>query len=111
MPKVYIVGGVIILALMVYGAVDALMTNKRRVRGVPRIAWFFIILLLPVLGVVLWFSLGKDRGSKSNARRPMAPDDDPDFLRGLGSQKEQERRIQRLEKEIADLDDDAGKKE
>ena len=111
MLKVYLVGGVIILALMIYGAIDSLMTNKRRIRGVPRIAWFFIILLLPLLGVILWFTLGKERGSAANARRPMAPDDDPEFLRGLGSQKEQERRIQRIEKEIADLDEDSGKKE
>jgi hypothetical protein len=42
-----------------------------------------------VVGIVLWFVLGRPRGTtppradKGQGRRPVAPDDDPDFLRGL----------------------------
>jgi hypothetical protein len=37
----------------------------------------------------------------------MAPDDDPAFLRSLGSDQEQDERIRQLEQELADLDDDS----
>ena len=67
--------------------------------------------MLPVIGAVLWFTLGKDRGKAKPVVRQTAPDDDPDFLRRLGTEKEQEERIRRLERELADLDDDTPTKE
>jgi hypothetical protein len=42
-------------------------------------------------------------------RGPVAPDDDPDFLRKLGREKAMEDRIEQLERELRDLDDDPPK--
>ena len=111
MVRVYIVVGLIIVALSIYAAIDSLMTDKRRTRGLPKPIWVMVILFLPVIGAVLWFTLGKDRGTSSGVKRQTAPDDDPEFLKRLGSQKEQEERIRRLEQELADLDDDSTPKE
>ncbi len=111
MVRVYIVAGLAIIALSIYATVDSLMTDKRRTRGLPKFAWVLVILVLPVIGAVLWFTLGKDRGKSKPVMRQTAPDDDPDFLRRLGSEKEQEERIRRLEQELADLDDDSSTKE
>lgn len=111
MVRVYIVAGLVIIALTIYAAIDSLMTDKRRTRGLPKFAWVLVILVLPVIGAVLWFTLGKDRGKGKQVPRQTAPDDDPDFLRRLGSEKEQEERIRRLEQELADLDDDSTTKE
>ncbi|MFP7762247.1 PLDc N-terminal domain-containing protein [Marisediminicola sp. LYQ134] len=110
MPRVYIVVGLIIVALSVYATIDTIMTDKSRTRGLPKILWVLVILLLPVIGAALWFTLGKDRGKRGGRGRAVprttAPDDDPDFLRRINTEKEQEERIRRLEQELADLDDD-----
>lgn len=111
MPRVYIVVGLIIVALSIYAAIDSLMTDRMRTRGLPKILWVIVVLLLPVIGPALWFTLGKDRGKARPVSRQTAPDDDPDFLRRLGTEKEQEERIRRLEQELADLDDDSSSKE
>lgn len=111
MVKVYIVAGLVIIALSIYAAIDSLMTDKRRTRGLPKFVWVFVILVLPVIGAVLWFTLGKDRGKGKPVSRQTAPDDDPEFLRRLGTEKEQAERIRRLEQELADLDDDSSTKE
>lgn len=111
MVRVYIVVGLIIVALSIYAAIDSLMTDKRRTRGLPKFLWVLVILFLPVIGAVLWFTLGKDRGKGRPVARQTAPDDDPDFLRKLNSEKEQEERIRRLEQELADLDDDSTTKD
>ena len=111
MVRVYIVVGLIIIALSVFAAIDAVLTEHRRVRGIPKFFWVIVILLLPVVGAVLWFVLGKDRGKSKTVPRQTAPDDDPDFLRRLGTEKEQAERIARLEQELADLDDDSTTKD
>ncbi len=109
MPKVYIVVLLVIVAVTVYSTIDVIMTDRRRARGVPKSLWVAIVLLLPVIGPALWFTIGKDRGKRDRAARQVAPDDDPEFLRRLGTEKEQAERIRRLEQELADLDDDSTK--
>ena len=64
-------------------------------------------LLIPIIGAILWFVLGKDRSSGRGQARRMAPDDDPAFLRRLGTDQEQDERIRKLEQELAELDDDS----
>ena len=106
MVRVYIVVGLVVVALSIYAAIDSLMADRSRIRGLPKALWVLIILLLPLIGPVLWFTIGKDRGSRREVKRQTAPDDDPEFLRRLGSTQDQEERIRRLEQELADLDDD-----
>ncbi|TFC02439.1 hypothetical protein E3O42_08630 [Cryobacterium adonitolivorans] len=101
--------GVVVVILTVYAVVDCALFDRNRIRGVPRWAWILMIILLPVLGAVLWLVIG--RGRRSNTANPggrvtrsMAPDDDPDFLRGLDRVKDQDQRIRDLEQELADFD-------
>lgn len=96
------------IGFWVYAIVDCAVTDARRARGIPKGAWIAVVVLLNVVGGVLWFVIGKDRsGGRGDRFRDIAPDDDPRFLRGLASDAEQEERIRRLEREIADLDDDS----
>jgi hypothetical protein len=74
--------------LAIYSLVQVAQARSDLVRTLPRWVWALVILLLPVLGPVAWFSLGRPRQSRGavpppRRRRPVAPDDDPDFLRGL----------------------------
>ena len=96
----------LVLALDVFAIVDVILTDRGRVRGVPKVVWVVIILFLPLLGVVLWFLVGKGRRPAESTRRVVAPDDDPVFLRNLRRDEEQDERIRLLEQQLAELDDD-----
>jgi hypothetical protein len=73
----------------------------------PKPLWLLVLILLPVLGGVLWFVIGRGPAR----RRYLGPDDDPRFLgrrdasakpRGPGRDE-----LALLEQELANLDSDA----
>jgi len=109
MARLFVIVPLVVLALDVFAVVDVIMTDARRVRAVPKVVWVLLIVLLPVIGVILWFVIGKERRDRGGERRTVAPDDDPTFLRNLRRDEEQDERIRRLEQELADLDDDPPK--
>ncbi|MFH9423234.1 PLD nuclease N-terminal domain-containing protein [Streptomyces sp. NPDC017529] len=88
----------VILALWIYAFIDCLNTPENQVRGLPKIAWVFIILLFGevLIGPVAWLVAGRprrqhaggapspwQRGGRGPAPKWVAPDDNPDFLRTL----------------------------
>ena len=96
------------IGFWVYAVVDCALTDARRARGVPKSAWMLVTIFLSGLGGALWFVIGKDRNrGNSGVRSQGAPDDDLTFLRSLSVDTEQEERIRKLEREIAELDDDS----
>ena len=110
MTRLLIVLIVVAVAFTIYTLVDVLLTERSRVRAFPKALWAVVVTLLPVIGGLLWLFVGKARRS-SNPARPVAPDDDPDFLSTLSAEEiarraEQDERLRRLEQELADLDDD-----
>lgn len=110
MTRLLIVLVVVAVAFTVYTLVDVLLTERARVRAFPKPVWAIGVVLLPVIGGVLWLAVGKAR-RRGGVARPIAPDDDPSFLRTLSAEElakraEQDERLRRLEQELADLDDD-----
>jgi len=88
------------LALAVYALVDLVQTDAKDVQGLPKLVWAALVVLIWVVGPLAWLIAGKrDRGwlrglhrrgagpGAAGAGRQLAPDDDPDFLRGLGRPK------------------------
>jgi hypothetical protein len=80
--------GLVLLAvgLTISATIECAMT--RAPRSLPRWAWLPLIVLLPVVGPLAWFGLGRLRGGEAGGRLrqrrgPVAPDDDPEFLRRL----------------------------
>ncbi|GAA3883684.1 hypothetical protein GCM10022381_27330 [Leifsonia kafniensis] len=108
MARVWFLLGLMVVILTVYTVVDCAMFDRSRVRGLPRWVWIFVILFIPVIGPLLWLIVGRGRRRQAagggRTTRSMAPDDDPDFLRGLAAQATQEQRIRQMEQELADLD-------
>ncbi|MGV8876588.1 MAG: PLD nuclease N-terminal domain-containing protein [Rhodoglobus sp.] len=106
MPRLLVVLVFALVAVDVFATVDVILTDRRRVRALPKALWVLVILLLPVIGVILWFILGKASSGSAVSNRSVAPDDDPNFLRTVRQREDQDERIRRLEQELADLDDD-----
>lgn len=94
------------LAFWVYSIVDCALQPPTRHRGVSKPVWMLIVLLLPIVGGILWFVIGRPTRPPSAPPLFRAPDDDPTFLGSLGSRAEQDERIRRLEEELAALDDE-----
>jgi sorbitol-specific phosphotransferase system component IIC len=79
---------IIVALLMIYCVVEVAQAPKYAVRRMPRWAWATAVICLPLAGAVGWLLLGRPNAEslgtkKTQKRRPAAPDDDPDFLRGL----------------------------
>jgi len=103
---VYLIVGVIALALTIYAVIDCALAYRERVRALPKPLWILIIIVIAPIGGILWFTLGKERRSPVAVVSRTAPDDDPAFLRRLAEDAEREERIRRLEAQLAELDDD-----
>ena len=102
MPKVLLIMALVATAFWVFTIVDCAVQPAIRHRGVPKPVWLVIVVLLPVLGGILWFVVGRSRETLADPRR--APDDDPEFLGKIGTISDQDERIRRLEEELAQLD-------
>ncbi|MBN9632687.1 MAG: PLDc N-terminal domain-containing protein [Actinobacteria bacterium] len=106
MVRLWIVLGVAAAVFYIYSVADCALFDRSRVRGLPKPVWLLIIILFPIIGGILWFLVGRGRRARAeSARRVSAPDDDPEFLGKLRIDHDQEERIKRLEKELAELDD------
>lgn len=109
MVRLWVILGVAVVVFTVYAIVDCALFDRTRIRGLARGWWILVILLVPIIGGVLWFVIGRGRANRvgRGGRRTVAPDDDTEFLRQLNDDVEHEERIRRLEQELAELDSDA----
>lgn len=80
---------IVAVVLLVYAFFDLLATPRGEVRGLPKPAWF-VVILLPFVGPLTWLFLGTQqrkgrppRASGYGGPPTRGPDDDPDYLRGL----------------------------
>lgn len=76
------------LAFTVYCVVDVVQTEEDRVRGLPKLVWLVVALLVPLAGGISWLIAGRPHGilqprPRTRPQGPRGPDDDPDFLRGI----------------------------
>ena len=88
---------VLSIALTVFALADCVQTEDDKIRGLPKWAWIGLIVLLPWVGPLTWLFVGKERtggfgGGKSQRQGPLAPDEDPDFLRKLDDDIRREQR-------------------
>jgi hypothetical protein len=79
------------LALSVYALFSCIQTPDEDVPHLPKLVWIILIVFVPFVGPIVWLlmlrtQLGRrDRAVRQPrpAPRPVAPDDDPDFLASL----------------------------
>lgn len=104
MVRFAIIGVVVGVALILYALVDAAMSDPARARGVSKPVWVVIIVVLPVIGAVLWFVIGKGRGPMPVAKK--APDDDPLFTGARFTPAEIDAHVEELEARLRELDNE-----
>jgi len=105
------------LALLVYCLIDCIQTDEARVRNLPKIGWILLIIIVPIVGGLAWLFAGRPRGGVATnpfgpaAGRqapggrsrpgPVAPEDDPNFMRKLDrGDPEKERLLQQWEADL-----------
>lgn len=48
------------LALMVFALVDIIRRDDAQVKFMPKLVWLLLVVLLPFIGSVLWFAIGRE---------------------------------------------------
>lgn len=87
----------LVIGLTTYAVIDCVRTEDERRPGVPTWAWVIMILFLqPLIGSLIWLFISRfysnGPGPSQHYRAPVAPDDDPDFLRYLRDKNLREQR-------------------
>ena len=112
------------LGLTIFCLIDCIQSPEGAIRNLPRWAWIVLILLFPLAGGIAWLVAGRPARPVPGAepldgfpeaprapRRPIAPDDDEDFLRTLGRTTAQERSLDRWEADRARREEELRRRE
>jgi hypothetical protein len=103
--------GLLVLALDIFCLIDVITSDETRVRNLPKIAWFLLILFVPLIGSIVWLAAGRPQGSYAGGRSPyerpatsfpeydrpgraagVTPESDEEFLRRIRERAEEQRR-------------------
>jgi hypothetical protein len=89
MNRVQLAVIVAVATLQIFTTVYAASANRNQVRVLPKFVWVLLCLFIPIIGGLLYITIGRpidgDSGQGAKRSRPIAPDDDADFLRDLGT--------------------------
>ncbi|HHW51269.1 MAG TPA: hypothetical protein GX406_07390 [Pseudoclavibacter sp.] len=88
------------LVLAIVALADCALSVRDSVRTLPKAVWVVIVVVLPIVGPLLWFFLGRPSARQLASAATSRPDDDPGFLEGLDAQQ----RVRKLEEELARLE-------
>ncbi len=96
--------------LTIFALVDCIQTDESQVKGIPKVWWILLIVFFPLVGSAAWLLAGKARQPRRNVSwpstatsgfpeyeraRPLAPDDDPEFLAQLRRNNDDHERMLR----------------
>lgn len=56
----YVLLSLLVLVLFVGALVDIIMRDQSLVRYLPKLVWILLVILLPSVGSILWFALGRE---------------------------------------------------
>jgi hypothetical protein len=52
----------LVIALMIGALIDIITRDSALVKHLPKMVWIIIVILLPLIGSVLWFAIGREYG-------------------------------------------------
>ena len=53
---------ILVIALMIGALVDIIKRDDAEVKYLPKLVWLIVVILLPLIGALLWFGLGREYG-------------------------------------------------
>lgn len=72
----------LIVALMVVALIDVITRDQSLVKHLPKMVWIILVILLPLIGSILWFAIGREYGESGislprmrRTQRPAGPVD------------------------------------
>jgi hypothetical protein len=71
MARVLLLAALAVVLVTVFTVIDCALTERYRVRALPRPLWLVVIVLVPVAGPFLWWTVG--RAPYSRDRQPPRP--------------------------------------
>lgn len=119
-------GFLLVLALDIFCLIDVVTSDESRVRNLPKIAWFLLILMVPLVGSIVWLVAGRPQASvvgRSPYERPatafpeydrpgraagLSPESDDAFLRRVRERAEEQRRRYAEEKKAREQGEPEG---
>ena len=111
--------GLLLIGTWIFCIIDVITTPEAACRNLPKFVWLLIVILLAVPGSVVWLVAGRPWGPRAATpraaapravarpmaaprSRPLAPDDDEEFLAGLRARAEEQRRRAREQQQGED---------
>ncbi|MFW0789046.1 PLD nuclease N-terminal domain-containing protein [Gordonia sp. CPCC 205333] len=104
----------LILLVLVIALIDIIGTDESRIRGLPKVGWVIVVIILPLVGSLVWLAVGRPTAGDTGRRGPLAseypeydrpgryipadPEADREFLEGLRARAEEQRRVAREQK-------------
>ena len=91
--------GFLLIALWIYCILDVIATDEVLMRGLPKMAWLIIVVILPDIGSIAWLALGRPvfagwrpgDTTGRHTRRVVGPEDRDDFPSSKSSSSDRER--------------------
>ena len=91
--------GFLLIALWIYCILDVIATDEVLMRGLPKMAWLIIVVILPDIGSIAWLALGRPvfagwrpgDTTGRQTRRVVGPEDRDDFPSSKSSSSDRER--------------------
>ena len=79
------------LGLSIYALFSCIQTRDKDVPYLPKLVWIVLIVFVPFVGPITWVLMSRSQRIRNEqpvpraepSARPVAPDDDPDFLASL----------------------------
>nr|MDT0663079.1 PLD nuclease N-terminal domain-containing protein [Micromonospora sp. DSM 115978] len=126
MVRLYALLFVVQIILAVVALIGCLSAEQDEIRALPRLVWVMIILFAPMVGPIAWFLAGRPVPAAAGGTpatghpfrprerpRPVAPDDNPDFLKSLSAEQTRKDRemFDRWEQDLRRREDDLRRRE
>jgi hypothetical protein len=97
----FLIGSGLGLVLVIFALADVIAGDGSHIKNLDKLTWVFVIILLPVIGSILWFIVGREWGGAS--RHDLGSFGSPQRAQAAGFTElsTTERELAALEAEIA----------
>lgn len=100
----YVVLSALLLFLVVGALVDIIMAEQWRIKHLDKVFWIIIVILLPLIGSILWFAIGRDYAHPIGRGGPGSPRRREEPAPGVTASPRDDSTLSKTERELAALE-------